>query len=75
MRWNSGGFPLPNIRLYVGHGNEDGTDHLDGALCLERVARGIRGRDRDFSHDRLKWDADEALYPGKVIRQPRSDDG
>ncbi len=72
---NPGEFPLPNVRLYVGHGYEDGTDRLGGAPCLERVARGIRGRDRDFSHDRLKWAGDVALCQGKGVRQPCSNDG
>ncbi len=73
--WNPGGFPLPNVRLYVGHGYEDGTDHLDGAPCSERVVRGIRCRNRDFNHDRFKWAAGAALWQGKAVTQPCSDDG
>ncbi len=73
--WNPGGFPLPNVRLYVGHGYEDGTDHWGGAPFLGRVIRGIRGRDRDFGHDHLKWAADVALCQGKAVTQPCSDNG
>ena len=47
---------------------------MDGAPCLERVVHGIRGRNRDFSYDRLKWAADVALWQGKGVTQPCSDD-
>ena len=39
------------------------------------MARGVRGRDRDVSHNRLKRATDVALCQGKVTRQPCSDDG